>query len=328
MSKKRIKILGLISTTILFFSIYCNFKYPFPHFWYFIITFECIGTGAFFSVFYFRKTVDKILGLTANEPPCEKARILIQKCQILKINQIAPILVVVIFGMGGCIMFSKLQVTPTFLCCMIIFVSVVYISILGYLKYIYLCVFIYKIAFSSKKYKHLPKMQSAKIPPNINWYKKLENLLYIYQSAFFLLGLLYIIAFGKFCFSPEFGVVVNSFIFIFLWLIIFIAIVLTFPIVVFLEINWMKKIEDNMVDFYFLESKKDILFFEQKYKFSELFADVLRRNIIENIMDKKDNKVKNIIFKSYSSAMTVINFMVSIITIIQFCEVDFLSILR
>ncbi len=325
---KKIKILGIFSFTILISAIYCNCKYPFPHFWYFIITFGCIGLGASFSILFFTKTINEIIGLTVKEPPCEKARILVQKCQILKTNRIVPCLVVVIFGVGGCIMFSELQITPTFLCCISIFAFVVYISILGYLKYIYLCMFIYKIAFSTKRYKHLPKMQSAKIPPSINWFKKLENLFLIYQAAFFFLGLLYIIAFWKFCFSPEFGVMIDSIIFFFLWFIIFIAIVLTFPVVVLLEKNWIKKIEENMIEFYFLESKKDMLFFEEKYKFSEIFADAIRRNIIENIMEKKENNVKNIIFKSYSSAMTIINFVVSIITIFQFCTIDFLSIIK
>lgn len=171
-------------------------------------------------------------------------------------------------------------------------------------------------------------MNSAKIPPVINWYKKLEKLFIIYQGAFFILGLLYIIAFGKFCFSPEYGVYMNNIIFYILWIIIFIAIVLTFPLIVHLEKRWIKKIKENIIEYYFWESKKELLFFEKSKGFSELFADAIRRNIIEGIIEKKEFGIQSIIFGIFSKTMSVINFAVSIITIIQFCQIDIYDLIR
>lgn len=326
--KSKIFIEIICIMVILIVSLYNNSKYPFPHFLFFFSIFLFIGIGASFSVFYYNQTMDVVISLTVKEPPCEKARIIIQKYRDLKINWIVPILVIIIFGVGGCMLFSNLKLTPTFICCILIFIPVVYISITGYLKYVYLCIFIYKIAFSTKRYRNLPIMNSAKIPPTINWYKKIENLFIIYQGAFFIFGLLYIITFGKFCFSPEYGVYMNNIIFYFLWGIIFVAIVLTFPVIVHLEKSWIKKIKENIMEYYFLESKKEILFFEQKKGFSELFADAIRRNIIEGILEKKENEILSIAFGIYSKTMSVVNFIVSVITIFQFCQIDINAIIN
>lgn len=330
--KNRIKgknIIKIICTiAILIVSLYSNNRFPFPHFLFFFIIFIFIGVGASFAVLYYNQTIDAVISLTVKEPPCEKARIIIQKYHKLKINWIIPILVIIVFGVGGCMLFSNLKLTPTFLCCILIFIPVVYISITGYLKYVYLCMFIYKIAFSTKKYRNLPIMNSAKIPPIINWYKKIENLFIIYQGAFFAFGLLYIIAFGKFCFSPEYGVYINSVIFYLLWGIIFVAIVLTFPMIVHLEKRWIKKIQENIMEYYFLESKKEILFFEQQKGFSELFADAIRRNIIGGILEKRENKILSVMFGVYSKTMSVINLVVSIITIIQFYKIDIYALIN
>lgn len=322
LKKSRILLTIICIAAILFISLYSNHKYPFPHFVFFLLVFLFIGVGALGAVLYYNRTIDAVISLTVKEPPCEKARITIQKYRNLKINWIIPILVIITFGVGGCAIFSNLELTPTFICCILIFIPVVYISIIGYLKYVYLCIFIYKIAFSPKRYKKLPIMNSAKVPPVINWYKKLERLFFIYQGAFFIFGLLYIIAFGKFCFSPEYEVYINSIIFYFLWGIIFIAIVLTFPAVVQLEKKWIKKIKENIIEYYFLESKKEILFFEQKKGFSELVADAIRRNIIEGVFGKGESEILSIIFETYSKTMSIINFVVSIITIIQFFQID------
>lgn len=308
----------LLLSLVVAISLYCNYIYPFPHFAFFLCIFMTIGIGAFWAIQQFDYNIKKIIALTAKEPPCERARIVIQKYEILKINYIIPVMVILVFGIGGCIIFSKLQITPTFFCCILIFIPVVYISIKGYLRYIYLCMFIFRIAFSDKKFKHLPLMRSANVPPVINWYKKLENLFIFYQGAFFLLGLLYIIAFSKFCFSPEYGVYIDGIIFFILWGIIFLAIVVTFPIVVALEMHWMKKIEEKMLEFYFLKAKKDIFAFEEEHTFSEIFADIIRKNVISEIMVQSKKNIKNVIFIGYSRVMSVINFIVSIITIVEF----------
>ena len=284
--KNRILLTIICIVVLLFLSIYSNQKYPFPHFVFFLLVFLFIGFGSFGAVLYYNQTIDAVISLTIKEPPCKRARIIIQKYRNLKINWIIPILVIITFGVGGCAIFSP------------------------------------------KRYKNLPIMSSAKVPPVINWYKKLERLFIIYQGAFFLFGLLYIIAFGKFCFSPEYGVYINSIIFYCLWGIIFIAIVLTFPVVVQLEKKWIKKIKDNIIEYYFLESKKEVLFFEQKKGFSELVADAIRRNIIEGVLEKEEREIFSMIFGTYSKTMSVINFIVSIITIFQFCQIDLYALVK
>lgn len=317
---RMLKIMIFIVIAVL--PLYSNYKYPFPHFLFFYTIFTLIGVSASYFIYFFNQKINHIISLTVKEPPCERARIIIQKNQNRGLNKIIPIAIVMIFGIGGCIIFSNLEITPTFLCCILIFIPIVYMSISGYLKYIYLCVFIYMIAVSPKQYKNLPTIKSSQIPPNINWHRDLKNLFFVYQGAFFLLGLMYIVAFSKFCFSSEYGVYHNSVIFYFLWGIIFLFVVVAFPVIVLLEIQWMKKIDHNIAEYYFVEFKKEKFFFEQEYKPSEFFADMIRRTIIKEILNIKENKVQTMIFKGYSVVMTIVNFVISLITILEFCNID------
>ena len=81
--KNRIKgknIIKIICTiAILIVSLYSNNRFPFPHFLFFFIIFIFIGVGASFAVLYYNQTIDAVISLTVKEPPCEKARIIIQK---------------------------------------------------------------------------------------------------------------------------------------------------------------------------------------------------------------------------------------------------------
>jgi hypothetical protein len=92
--------------------------------------------------------------------------------------------------------------------------------------------------------------------------------------------------------------------------------------------KWIKKIKDNIIEYYFLESKKEVLFFEQKKGFSELVADAIRRNIIEGVLEKEEREIFSMIFGTYSKTMSVINFIVSIITIFQFCQIDLYALVK
>lgn len=314
---KVVILIGLVGLPL-----YSNYKYPFPHFLFFYVIFILIGVSVSYFICFFNKKINHIIALTVKEPPCKTARVKIQKNQNCRINKIIPTAVVITFGVGGCIIFSNLEVTPTFLCCILVFIPIVYMSILGYLKYVYLCIFIYMIAVSPKQYKELPKIRSSQIPPDINWHRDLRNLFFVYQGAFFLLGLMYIIAFSKFCFSSEYGVYHNSIIFYSLWGIIFLFVVVAFPVMVLLGIQWMKQIDKNIAEYYFVEFKKEKFIFEQEYKPSEIFADIIRRTIIKDILSIKENKVHTMIFKGYSAIMTIVNLVISLITVLDFFNIS------
>lgn len=321
---KNIIIKYKIRLFIIFFAIFflCgnifNFIWNFPYFYYFIILFHIIGFGAYWSEKIFIKKINNILADTSYQPPFQKAHVNFLLKNKHFINYLIPIVIVLVFGVGGCILYRNIQITPTLIWVLLVFSGVVYISIKGYLQYIYLLLFVLEVAISKEKYINLPEIMSAELPREINWKKRLNNLCWFYQSVFFTLGSFYIIAFALFCFTPEFGVISYKVIFHILWLIIFIAIVLIFPIVSSLEIFYNKKIERNLKSSYREYWKKIKLPYETNEPLSKVIGEMIRDRCLSFVFPKDSKGLVHYFKLSYVIGTAVFNLVVSIITILQF----------
>ena len=105
----------------------------------------------------------------------------------------------------------------------------------------------------TSRYKHLTKASIHQIPAELDWLKKVAQLSHYYRTTFFTLGSLYIAAFSIFCFYPAFNVSLNHPFFYILWIIIFGAIVVTFPLVSYLEYTWIKQIVKRVKDSYIFD---------------------------------------------------------------------------
>lgn len=298
-------------------GIYFNYKEAFSAFYFFTSCFTIIFWIANYSIVYFLKYVKKIIALTVKEPPIEKARIVLQKNMNLKINYIIPLGIVLIFSIGGCMLYSSLKVTITFLWCMLLFIPTVYFSICGYMCFVHFLCFVIQISQSSKNYKHLPKLRSFSVPPEINWFAYITKMIVIFQFAFFTVGSLFICAFAVFCQLDAFSVSSNSGIFVLLWGIIIFAIIIAFPIMVIMENKSIDTIHKNIQTSYFLLAKHEDNNNKVENTYKELLYDFITNKIIQNIVIQDSKSYKIYIRKCYAIVTSIFNMIVSVCSLLD-----------
>lgn len=302
-------------------GIFLNHKVKFEAFYLFTSIFTFIFWIANSAIFNFSKNCKKIIALTVKEPPTEKARVSLYKNLYSNRNYILPICVVMIFSLGGCMLYSSLKITPTFIWCMSLFIPTVYFSICGYLYFVYLEYYIYQIAHSKKRYKHLPMIKSISLPPEIDWFSKIKKLALIYQISFFSVGSLFICAFAAFCHIDAFAVSQKSIICILLWTIIIFAIVIAFPLMVKIENKNIDKIQINIQTYYFMLSKKEKIPSEVENSFNGLFLDFIRNQIIKHIVNQDKTDFKFYIRKGYALITSIFNITVSVFSLLDIFDV-------
>lgn len=297
-----------------------NLIWPFPHFWGFSGCFFFIGALSFMATVFFSVRMGHIATELADQPAAKKANLFYYgKCIKSNIYIIGPISIVAIFGLGSCSMFGAIQFTPTLIWLVILFFVIVYVSIIGYLQYIVLAVYIRNLACGSEEYKRLPKSATEYIPAQSEWLQKLARLSHIYQSAFFTLGGTYIVAFSAFCWLPEMQVNINSPIFVLLWSIIFVAIIFAFPIISILEYQWIKEIVSKLKKTYIkdLASESNINKKSRELGITPAFHRVIQTIYATQIQNSKDYPVRSVLSVSYSVFLSAFNLVAAAITVFQ-----------
>lgn len=294
---------------------------PFPFFYAFITLFALIGIIDTLCLFLFSKEMKKITSCTANQPAAIGANgyyySFFKKSHIYIF---IPLAVTIIFEYGGCRIFGALTWSPLLLWILIMFTIVVYISIIGYLQYVALFIYIMKLANSKEDYKNIKHSFDMYVPADLGWIQTLTKLTHKYQSAFFSLGGLYIIAFGLFCFTPQMEVQTTHPLFFILWVIIFFAIGMVFPITALFERHWIKVIITKLKVCYV----KDLIFeVETKYNNqTKSPQDFIQKKVLEliyykQIMNSKDYPVEHFAHNIYNITLFLFNLGASAATIIQ-----------
>lgn len=312
---------------ILFALLFCGIGivlcqyYRFPYVKFYVCMLSGIVLMVIASIKYYIKTMPKIITfitLASNQHP---ANSFYYKYVYKNIIYTAfPTAIVIIFGCGGILMFSPVLIDILFIWVMILFSIVVYISIIGYIQYIFLAVYIYKIACSKSALLNFQHSLRECIPADLEWIQLLTKLCHIYRSAFFTIGSMYIIAFGAFCYLPEFGAKCNSSTYYILWSIILIAIVIVFPIISILEHFWIKKIVRKIKDIYISDLKKETSYLKKAYRRVEVTS--IQAFFLENIyafkiMESRDYPITSIWNVGYSILLAMFNFLATVITILQ-----------
>lgn len=289
-------------------------KYPFPCFYPFVGMFLFIGSFCFLAERYYCKAIREITDALRRQECALGANFFVTTWGTCSpVFVIAPIATLLVFGTGGCLMFGAIQLTPTLIWVLLLFSVVVIISIVGYIQYICLAVYIAKLSHCAGRYKGLEKGLTNYIPAEIPWMQKLTKLSHIYRTTFFTIGCSYIIAFSGFCFWPDMAAKTDSLCFYILWCIIFVAIVLTFPIISALEHKWIKQIIQHLKESYIydLEREQKLL----KKSQSEQLVSVIVSISARQILDSKDYPFHSVWGVGYAMVMTFINFVTTITTI-------------
>jgi len=230
---------------------------PFPLYYYFSFIFTAIAFIAVFTVRYFAKEMDKIMVDVSSEPKFRIAKYNYLRFLDVKFYYFIPFSMIFLYAGTGIPMIQSFRLNCSMAYALSAFTITVYFSILAYIQYISLAVFIYQVKNSDEKY--LDYMEQ--MPANTDTLYKLSYLIKVYRNSFFSMGTLYIIAFGLFTLSGAFGVLLdfsNMFLIIG-WSVILIAIVIAFPVVSIFERSWMMEIVRKLKT----ESVMDI---RKKYK--------------------------------------------------------------
>lgn len=295
-------------------------NWPFPYFKTFTMCFILIGIVAIFAIIFFSGKMRSITSAIANQRPAQKANAMYYSYGKKSGYYILlPLIVVCIFGYGGCSIFGSLHVTPTLIWILSLFAVVVYLSIIGYIKYIVLAIYLYKLSASEFMYKKLPKSNIECIPIQLKWIQDLTKLYHTYRSTFFSVGGAYTIAYGAFCWFPEMEVDASHPFFFVLWGIISIAVILIFPVISLLEYQWIKKIVERLKCSYINDLLYEDKHMNTNFKIGSL--DVISQKIMTTmyaiqIMDSQDYPIKSLLSTGYSVCITIFNIFASIVTVI------------
>lgn len=310
----------VITTVFLLMGFVLNRYWRFPHFIEFVICLVFIGSLSLWAITYYSKKMRRITSSLANQPAAKRANLLyFRYCTDSIIYIFAPLGIVIVFGAGGCFMFGAISLTPTLFWILILFFLVVYTSIIGYLQYIALAVYIRNLAHSSEDYRQLPKTSVGCIPAQLEWIQELTKLSHTYRTSFFTLGGAYIFTFGAFCWLPEMQANTTSIAFYLLWGIIFVVIVLLFPIVSILEYRWIKKIVENLKVNYIkdlaVEKRIDAKF--DLNPISPSFQRLVQMLCATQIINSKDYPLKSAWATCYAAFLTILNLTATLLTVVQ-----------
>lgn len=301
-------------------GVFLNVEWRFPHFPVFCICFLFIGSLAVWSVTYFSQKMKHITAIVSNQPAAKRANFFyFRHCVNSSLYIFGPLTIIFIFGMGCWSMFGAIRLTPTLIWMVVLFVVVVYISIIGYLQYIVLAIYIYNLAHGSGDYRNLPKSAVECIPAQLEWIQALTRLSHIYRSAFFSLGSAYIIGYGAFCWLPEMQANTSSPAFYILWGIIFIVIVMLFPVISVLEYHWIKMIIEQLKVCYIMDlvKEKNIKEKNETMRLSPAVQRLVQTLCATQILNSKDYPFKSVWENGYAALLSVFNFAAAITTIIQ-----------
>lgn len=292
-------------------GIYTNHIKPFPLYGYFAFIFSFIAIISILTIRHFVDKMNLILIEVSGEPKFRSAKYEYEKMQNQKIIFMVPLLAIIIYIGTGIPMIKSFELNCSMIFALTAFVPTVYLSVLGYIQYIILAIFIYKINTCNDKY--LSYLEQC--PANSTILYSLSELVYLYRNSFFVIGTAYIIAFGLFTLSNAFGVdiSINNYCLVLGWGIITIAIVIVFPIVSFLEKKWISSIIRNLK---VLSTKKI-----QK-NFKENNGDKLQAsNLIISIWQTPDYPLKESVSLGYGIITTALN----LVTMLYYAKELFIS---
>ena len=297
-------------------SALCDYRWNFPYFYLFFASFTVVQVAALFSEIRYTKQINKVRALTAGREGFRKANSMYLRFERTIWVGVIAFLIVIIFGCGGLSMFGAVDISPTLILCLIYFSITVYLSIVGYVQYILLLVYIVQIGIDREKYKHISDLVSNKLPAEVDWLKSLTSLSHFYRAIFFTIGAFYIIAFWFYCTAPGFMASTSHLAYFILWGIIFFAIVVTFPIVSLIEFYQIKKIVKKIKTSYLIEIKRNLARNTEREKTS-VERTILNQLFSTSILSSSDYPIKNTLGIVYAYSLALINEMGSLVTLLQ-----------
>lgn len=294
----------------------CNSRWEFPYFYLFFATFTVVLLMALYSETRYTLQINRIRAQTAKKSGFLVANIKFAQFEQSKLVGVIAIIVVAIFGIGGVSIYGAITITPTLAFCLVYFSIVVYLSIVGYVQYILLFAYIIFLARDKAEFKKVGQELTDTLPAEINWLHSLTKLTHFYRTIFFSVGTFYIAAFWFYCSSPEFAVALGHWMHYVLWAIIFLAIVVIFPLVSIAEFHLIKKLVTKVKRAYIAEVKIGLEKNGDKTK-PAVERRILGEVFSSSILQSANYPITNRIGVAYAAILAILNLMGSIDTAIQ-----------
>ncbi len=315
---KKDKLISIFLIISIFFivSSLCNGRWGFPYFYLFFITFTVVLLLALYSEVRYTININRIRAQTAKKSGFIIANSKFTQFEQSKLVGIIAIIVVVIFAIGGVSIYGAIAITPTLALCLIYFSIVVYLSIVGYVQYILLFAYIIFLARDKAEFRKVGQELTDTLPAEINWLHNLTKLTHFYRTIFFSVGTFYITAFWFYCSSPKFSVALGHWVYYALWVIIFLAIVVIFPLVSIAEYYFIKKLVIKVKHAYIAEVKTDLEINGDKTKPSaenRILGEVFSSSVLQSANYPITNRIGVV----YAALLAVLNLVGSIDTAIQ-----------
>ena len=302
-------------------GIILNRIWPFPCFMLFSLLFAIIGVLSLIATVFFSVQVKKLQVelITQKGLDAVKTRYL-HHFNSSPIYILAPLFIIALFGVGCCSIFGNLKWSPTMIWMIILFIIAVYFSIIGYVQYISIAYLTVKTGRRSLNYIFTSKELFNVVPANQNWLLRLTKVSHVMGNAFFTLGTLFILGYAWFCWHPEMNTLRWHPICFILWLVVFIAIVLAFPVISIIEHIMIKRIVANLKRSYIKDLKLETYIIENNDT-----IDLDNKNIFNylssiyasQIILSKDYPVQSTLTSVYAFLLSIFNFMASLISIGQ-----------
>lgn len=300
-------------------GVFFNVRWPFPDYYLFVLIFSGITAIVVLTLRYCYKNMRLLCVDVTSFRPFEKANYFyISQTKSSIIYFLFPLFFVFSFGIGGVVLFSTIELTPTLVWSLTFFAFVVYLSMTAYLQYIRFALYLCLAANNNLLFENIMSIDKKDIPPKLPWLVKLTRVSHVFRNMFFLVGALYIIAFAGFCFWGSFGVNINAAFFYILWGIIFIFIVIVFPVVTIMNFINVKRIVAKTKESYINELVLDDLQIPPDSSSEAKLFLMLRKYCVYVISNTPDYPIKGGLTITYSVLATILNLAASIVTILQY----------
>lgn len=309
----------IVLVVVLFIGFNLNARWHFPNFIFYVILFSLILAVTYTSLSYFYPSMNTLHAEVTGLQPFDKSEYFyIAESASSIFYVIFPLSFIVTFGVGGSIIYGAISFTPIFIWCLLYFTVVVYFSMLAYSQYIRFAIYLYKAAHNEQQFENMIIPDQKQLPPKLSWLTHITKISQVLNLMFFMTGGLYILAFATFCFSPVYHVKIGAGLFYALWTIIFVLIVLAFPVICYRKVVDIKRLVAKTKHCYIHEILLENQLQQSSINDMGRLSIIMRNYCISIVLNTPNYPASGKANAIISAVGIIINFAASIATVLEY----------
>ncbi len=318
-SKINISILFLCTLIFVIIGWLINCISSFPSFIFFQILFAIIFISSVFAIKYYEKTMETIHQKSSGDIKLQPIKDKNHRIRRNILNIICPVLGMIYFGIFASILINNYIFSPACIYLIIEYSISVPISLIGYMQYIYLWIFLKNV----KNVDHIRKYD-ADYPSNTDWLVDLAKLYTVYRNGFFSLGVFYILGVIYFVFIEDFSILTKAWNYsvyfislILFWGGVFLAIVVIFPISSAMMYQYITSITEKL-------KKQSVSYIIKNFPANAQFELKIQKTaVVIDIFNTPRYPIRDFAGILFSSALSIFNVAASIVAVLQFIQNSF-----